>query len=724
MERPFYLGGSAFNRPRPDLNNTKIEIHQMKHHISAIALLSLTTALFAEESPTPELPTTLVTGDLWESELQQTTASVTVLDSERLENNGVQHFEDVINAIPNLTWTAGTSRPRYIQIRGIGENSQYEGETPDSSVRFMVDDLDFTGLGTVGNLFDAEQVEVLRGPQAGAFGINAAGGVLKVVTADPTDYWTGQIEGTVGEDNLLAGGIAVGGPITGEELTFRVSIHQLTQNGWRENRTLNKDDTNERDELTTRLKLRWIANEDWQWDATLFYGDVDNGYDEWSLDNTGFDVYSDEPGRDEQESLAGSLRGTWTGLDSIDVTTITSYSSTDSFYSYDSDWTVLNAIDPRSYDAYMQIDRDRDVFSQELRFDSKDQEDALGFIDRWTMGGYLSLLDEQSDVDYRDMWSSPLWPVLADSNYESESYALFGQMAHDLSEGTRLILGLRMEYYSIEAVSSGLYYGAPLPSGSEDESDTLFGGKLTLEHDLNDAHMLFASIARGYKAGGANVAAFLDLGAGDPLTYGDETLWNYEIGLRSEWFDGHIESQITVFYLDRSDAQLRDSAGAGGFFRYFTSNQGEAEHYGLEAEATWHINKNWAASAGLGLLETDLDDKGHDVSNSPNFTYNARLDYKANNGFFANLELVGSDEYYESNSASNREKRSAFAVVNAAIGYNYENWTLTLWAKNLLDEEYEKRLFYFGNAQPSWTPTRYETPADPQHFGATLKYSW
>ncbi len=146
----------------------------MKHTISALALLSIaTTPLFAEEgvvSAIPELPVTIVTGELWESELQKTTASVTVLNQAALEDKGVQHFEDVINAIPNLTWTGGTSRPRYIQIRGIGENSQFEGETPDSTVRFLVDDLDFTGVGSIGNLFDVRQVEVLRGPQAGAFG--------------------------------------------------------------------------------------------------------------------------------------------------------------------------------------------------------------------------------------------------------------------------------------------------------------------------------------------------------------------------------------------------------------------------------------------------------------------------------------------------------------------------------------------------------------------------
>ena len=291
----------------------------MKHTLSALALLSsATTALFAEESAVPaipELPVTIVTGELWESELQKTTASVTVIEDELLQSSGTQHFGDLINAVPNMTWSATSSRPRYLQIRGIGENSQFEGETPDSSVRFLVDNLDFTGLGTIGNLFDTQQVEVLRGPQAGAFGVNAAGGVVQIVTNDPTPYWSGQVEGTIGNDSLFAGGFALGGPLLEddpERLTFRFSTYQLQQDGFRDNQFLGKDDTNERDELNTRLKLHWIANEDWQWDGTLFYAEVNNGYDEWSLDNTRFDTYSDEPGRDEQKSIAGSIRGTWT----------------------------------------------------------------------------------------------------------------------------------------------------------------------------------------------------------------------------------------------------------------------------------------------------------------------------------------------------------------------------------------------------------------------------
>ena len=185
----------------------------------------------------------IVTGYLWESELQKVTASVSVIEEAQLALNGVQHFEDVINAIPNVTWTGGSSRPRFIQIRGIGENSQFEGETPDSAVRFLVDDLDLTGVGTVGNLFDVRQFEVLRGPQAGSFGANAAGGVVKIVTNDPTPYWNGQLKGTVGNDDLWETGLALGGPILAtdpEQLTFRFCLHKLAQNGFRKNRFLAK----------------------------------------------------------------------------------------------------------------------------------------------------------------------------------------------------------------------------------------------------------------------------------------------------------------------------------------------------------------------------------------------------------------------------------------------------------------------------------------------------
>src|SRR5687768_2112469 len=211
----------------------------------------------------------LVTGDLWESPLDRIPASVSVYDDQALRARAVRHFGDLVDQIPNLTWTGGTSRPRYFQIRGVGENSQYEGETPDSTVRFLVDDLDFTGLGSLASTFDVRQVEVLRGPQAGAFGANAAGGVVRLVTNAPTPFFTGEVTGTIGSDGLREGGFALGGPLSAakpEQLMARLAVQRHTSDGFRRNVTLNRD-TNARDELSARLRLTLNATPQWKWEA-------------------------------------------------------------------------------------------------------------------------------------------------------------------------------------------------------------------------------------------------------------------------------------------------------------------------------------------------------------------------------------------------------------------------------------------------------------------------
>jgi len=706
----------------------------MKHTASTLAFgLSLLGAQAAtEEPPVVELAPTVVTGELWQSELEATTASVTVLDADRLNDSGFDHFGDLIPLVPNLTSTGGTSRPRFLQIRGIGENSQFEGETPDSSVRFLVDDLDFTGLGGVAGLFDVQQVEVLRGPQAGAFGANASAGMVRVRTNDPTPYWTGFVEAGAGTDDLVDGSFAVGGPVLQsdpEALTFRFAAHRHVSDGFIDNEFLDETDTNERDELITRLKLRWHPSPDWQWDGTLFYADQDNGFDEFSLSNSDFETFSDEPGRDEQESLAGSWKGVRRG-NTVRFTTLTTATHADSRYAFDADWTDRS--DPRTFNGFVDTGREREIYSQELRLDSIAEENALGWLDRWTLGLYFRALNEDTVVDNGDDFGT----LDAVSDYEARNLALFAQGAHHFSERTRLTLGLRAEHAEVEvdseSVGGGFYTGFTR-EGDSDESELLLGGKLALEHDLTPDHMIFASVARGYRAAGANVASFVPVD--QALTYEDESLWNFETGLRNHFLDGRLRTRLTLFYLYRDDTQLRDSAGSGGLFTFFTDNGESAEHYGLEAEATWRINRDWTASATLGLLETEREGfeglpGDRELSNSPPYSFSARIAYDPGQGFFANAGVSGRGAYFESN--SHDEERDAFTIVNAAVGYRWDGWTFQIWGRNIFDEEYADRVFFFSNERDTTTtapddfapPRRFEALADPAQFGVTMRYAW
>lgn len=676
-----------------------------------LSIASLAAAQTTPSEPVTELDALVVTADLWSTELADVSASATVFSAEQLEANGNQHFGDLVASVPNLTWTGGTSRARFFQIRGIGENSQFEGESPDSSVRFLIDDLDFTGLGGAASLFDTQQVEVLRGPQAGAFGANAAGGVIKVVSVEPSATPMGYAQATIGEDNLIAGEIAHGGPMS-DNLQYRFAAQYATADGWRNNEFLNRSDTNEIDELNLRFKLRWFATADWQWDATVFYADQNNGYDEFSLDNTGFTTISDEPGRDSQGALAGSLRGTWNHDEFVFITK-TSGTDSDSVYSFDSDWT--NLTDPRGYDLFLETQRDRTVFNQEFRFDSP--MDAAADQPRWTVGAYYDSLVE--DTFLTEGFGG------ASTEFDASTLAVFGQYGVALSDSTRLIAGLRAEEYDLETEIEF--------RGDFDFSDTLFGGKLTLEQDLAENHLLFATVTRGYKAGGVNIYNFLAVPDEGPNTYETEIMWNYELGWRGRTADGKLSAEVVAFYIDRQDPQVRDSAGFGASFTYFVDNGESAYITGAEASFRAQLSDQWSTYGSVGLMDSHLDPftlnnttmdpaGGRELANVPAYTYSLGARYDADNGFWATAELNGRDAYFESN--THAEKRSAYAVVNASIGYRWGDWDFTLWARNLFDEYYEKRVFYFGNAGPNFETLRYESPADPRQIGVSARFSF
>lgn len=689
-------------------------------------------AVHAQTLPRPAAPAlslepVRVTADLWETPLPRLPASVTIFDEAALRARNVLHFGDLVDQIPNLTWTGGTSRPRYLQIRGIGENSQYEGETPDSAVRFLVDDLDFTGLGSLGDTFDVKQIEVLRGPQAGAFGANAAGGVVRLVTNAPTPFWTGRVEASAGDDALREGGFALGGPLFAakpEQLMARIAIHRHTSDGFRQNVTVNRP-TNAREEFTARLRLTANFSADWRWEGTLLFSDVNNGFDEYMLDNNGRRTFSDQPGRDEQRSTGGSLRGTYSGLAGARLTTVTSGNRVQSIYSYDDDWTAA------SYRGFSDLHRDRTVFNQEVRLDSTLAHDALGWIDRWTLGTYFS--NVQEDGTYTDTDPNNIRGLR--SKYAADNFALYGQVAHDFSPHSRLIVGLRTERVSIKGRGTKTRFRAnrgtydPVVTFAPGFDDTLLGGKLTLEHDLAANTLIFASATRGYKAGGVNIDARINPPA-DPLTYGTETLWNYELGLRGHWLAQRLTGELTAFYLDRADTQVRDSAGFGGNYRFFTANGRTAHISGLEAAASYAITPAWSFHGTLAHMESALDPftltnrstgGGRTLANTPRYGYTLGTGYRpAAGGFFAHAELIGRATQFDSNSQN--EARRAFHIYNASLGYAWREWTLTLWGKNLLDARYEKRVFFFGNEDPNYAETRYENRADPRRLGVSAAY--
>src|SRR5688572_1869632 len=320
------------------------------------ALAAFATAASHLAAAQPDGPEEIVvTADFRESRIEDLPLSVSVLDRDELRATTQQHFEEAIRRIPNLNLSGEGSRARYFQLRGVGELEQYDG-APNPSIGFIVNDIDFSGLGSIATLFDIDRVEVLRGPQGTRYGANALGGLVYMRSQAPPADLAADFEATTGSDGTRALGAAVGGPMS-DELGFRASIHSYENDGFRDNVFLGRRDTYGRDELTARGKLAWSPCDKLHVDYAGLHVDVDNGYDAWAIDN-GFNTYSDDPGRDAQRSTAGSAR-VHAELERVDVVSITTFAETDAVFSFDANWGNAAYWAPFVYDWTTTNDRER-----------------------------------------------------------------------------------------------------------------------------------------------------------------------------------------------------------------------------------------------------------------------------------------------------------------------------------------------------------------------------
>ena len=252
-----------------------------------------------------------VNSDFRHQNLLKTPSSLSVLTDIEIKQRNAQHLEELIAASPNVNFASGSQRARYYQIRGIGERSQFQ-EPINPSVGIIIDGIDFTGIGSIANLFDVQQAEVFRGPQGTRFGANALAGLINITTNAPTEEFEGEIKLDAGNYDSYGLGLALSGPAT-DTVNYRLAANQYKSDGFIDNTYLAKDNTNNRDETTVRGKISIEASQELTIDLAAFYFDFDNGYDAFSLDNTR-ETLSDQPGVDRQKTSAFSASFNYQGF--------------------------------------------------------------------------------------------------------------------------------------------------------------------------------------------------------------------------------------------------------------------------------------------------------------------------------------------------------------------------------------------------------------------------
>ena len=703
---------------------------------TSLSLLSLYPAsVIAAEPRSDAIQEVLVTATFRELDILTVPASLTVLNAQVIAERGGEHLQDILNAAPNVNFASGASRGRYVQIRGIGERSQFV-DPVNASVGMLIDDIDVSGMGNAATLFDVRQVEILRGPQGTRFGANALAGMVNIRSNDPTEEFEALVSSGYGNYDSWNMGAVVSGPLA-EALLGRLAVQQKRSDGYMDNDFLGRDNTNNIDELSTRGKLRWLASDDLSIDLSGFYVDIDNGYDAFSLDNTRHTL-SDQPGHDRQETLAFAVSSIWTGHQDFSLKTIATWSDSNLEYGYDEDWSYNGLCagtpcDGWEYSSTDNYSRDREASRLEVRFTSTEAGQLAGHTD-WVAGIYYDQRDEDLTREFFD-WDF-FSPAEFDSRYETENLALYGQLSRPLSERLTLTIGGRWERFEADYKDNRAVKASP--------DEDLWGGQLSLEYSLDHNTLIYGLASRGYKAGGVNgdalgraqsngfppsVIGFLN----ERLEFDTETLMNYELGLKGSYLDDSLQLRVAAFYMDRDDIQLKGWYNEGPLFVGYIDNAASGENLGLELEALWQLSPQLELFLNIGWLDTEVDNfivnvdnvlvdkSGRDQAHAPNYQFNIGGRFDFGDGFYARLEAEGKDSFYFSD--SHDQQSDSYELFNASFGYQSMHWDLTLWARNLTDEDYATRGFYFGNdPRKFYANEEYVQYGEPRVFGANATY--
>ena len=602
----------------------------MKRLLLCAAALAASFAS-ADQRPIEEI---VVTGEFRDVRINQVPTSLSVITQRQIKERNAQHLEELLGMTPNVNFASGASRGRFYQIRGIGERGQF-AEPLNASVGLIVDNVDLSGIGTVGTLYDVGQVEVFRGPQGTLYGANALAGLVNITSNLPSAEFEAGARLEAGNYSTYSLGGYASGPAT-DTLGFRLAVQQYRSDGWVENNYLGRDDTNEIQETTVRGRLRWQPSPATKIDLVSGYIDVDNGYDAFSLDNAR-DTLSDNPGRDEQESKYLSLGAAFEQASAFNVESFLSYADSDIDYGYDEDW-VYEGFHPAGYSSTDNYIRDRQTTTGEVRLVSKDAGRLFGDTTDWVVGVYG--LNQQVDLTRK-------YTYLAEdftSDYEIDRLALFGQTETYIGPLTTLTLGLRVErheatYDDNEGVSF-------------DPDDDLWGGRVAIDHLLNENTLIYGTVSRGYKSGGFNTDGSLDVFLRE---FEPETAYNFEVGVKGAWIDDTLTGRVSAFYMMRDDMQVSTSVllerpdGSTEFIDYI-GNAADGNNYGLEAELLWQPNERWELLGTLGLLETEYDDyvngsgetlDGRDQAHAPSYQFFASVDRLFPGGWFLRGEVEG-----------------------------------------------------------------------------------
>jgi iron complex outermembrane recepter protein len=684
-----------------------------------------------------QLDEVIVTAEKKEENVQGIPSAISALNAKTISDYRLWNSKDLTAIVPNL-YSANPGDGRNVtSIRGSTSSSY------DPAVTTYIDGVNQFSLDTyIPQLFDVERIEVLRGPQGTLYGRNAMGGVINIITKQPTNTTNGFLEVSAGNYGEQRYSGAIRTPFIKDKLFFGASLLYEALDGYYTNEY---DDSkfDKQHGIGGNYYLKYLANDKWSLTlnakhlANRNYGSFTLAPDKDAAFADPFKVNQNAVAKLVDNTFNTSLTANYAGR-GFNFSSQTSYQSNYRYYAspIDGDFSPADAV--TIINNYGNKWNNIKVVTEELRVTSPASSAARL---KWTAGSYLfyqNVPNKQATHFGKDaaLVGSP------DSNYaiinttkaRSIGAALYAQAEYALTKNLSAILGLRYDYQHSKEDVLGQYQpdASPVPvfETQPDTSATVsysaFSPKLSIAYHASSTSDLFASYSRGYRTGGLT-----QLGA-DPsqpplYAYKPEYSNNFEFGVKNSFLGNRARANISFFYTTITDAQVPTLVLPAAIT--VTKNAGSLTSKGVDAElaatifngleATYNFGYTNARYTKLKLSQngTETDLSGNRQIFTPDITSLLALQYRISLLSSNRLQLIIRGEwtylgkqYFD---LANSIIHSPYNLLNTRIGLKIKHAELYFWERNIANVKYIAYGYDFGAVHLG----------NPRTFGFTFRAS-
>jgi iron complex outermembrane receptor protein len=608
----------------------------------------------------PQLDEVVVTARMRSENLQEVPLSITAISGDQLQRANVQSLRDVANLTPGLTLQGDDSeREQRPTIRGLSFDGTYGDE---SNVATFLDGIYLSNPNAVSlGIIDFERIEVVKGPVSALYGRNAFSGAINYVSRQPSDARELRVELTAASRNRYKALASASGPLVEGVLGARLTAGYDTYDGGYED-DVNGTQLGGFEKKNADLALRYTPTERITLTAGFYYGD--DSFDMPPLVRltrncapgpAGFTQYCGEvpDGKDMARPQAPANVPGYAAGNAREVRGARAKASFDlggvnldllgGWFDADvHNFAELNALrDGLPYtlvpgpgtvnlSTYLGNVVNTSDTSWELRFSSRND----GRL-RWAAGGFLfrssQLLQANVAVNAGPipagrrivcpanlacLWSTQDGSPSADRTSgtgHTEQTSAFASLEYDLTE--RLTLSAEARHTK-EWKDSNIASIAGAPGvdpdgpGGKDETWWFTTPRFTANFKVSDDVMLYASGAKGVKAGGFNQRASIP----SEIGYDPETNWTYEIGAKNSLFDGRVRANVALFYIDWKGLQVQGPSENPNEIGFVTKNFGSVKAKGGELEVAMTVARGATVNLGLAYTNPEFQDDAFDFA--------------------------------------------------------------------------------------------------------------